>query len=289
MQTSKLLTVAEAEATGTTLKIYNDIKCTMGVALVNLVWRHLACVPPALNWSWRVLKPLYTSGDLPAAAWLLREVLQTPALDPFSDDECRQFYREKLDLSVLDAVLRTYQRGNAQNLIAMCYLQSCLTPTSNRQVKPPVLNDQQRAAELADRADLSIPPLPDWNTINPKLQSTISVMTDVWVPAAYRLQNHALTPSVFRHMALWPGILNLYQMRLVGLQATSADCLFSMSQTAKKQARRQAMQLQTRKKLPTLPEEDNSWLQGALDLFINGMIAPGVVIVPAMRAALPAV
>jgi len=51
--------IVEAEAEGSTAAIFADIRDTLHVDVVNLIWRHLATMPGALDWVWSTLKPLY--------------------------------------------------------------------------------------------------------------------------------------------------------------------------------------------------------------------------------------
>ena len=44
--------VAEASALGETAELFADIRATVGVRVVNLVWRHLAIFDGALPWAW---------------------------------------------------------------------------------------------------------------------------------------------------------------------------------------------------------------------------------------------
>src|SRR6185436_3814972 len=48
--------VAEAAATGETAALFADIRATVGVRVVNLVWRHLATIDGALPWAWAAVK-----------------------------------------------------------------------------------------------------------------------------------------------------------------------------------------------------------------------------------------
>ena len=72
--------IAEADATGEIAALYADIRATLGVPVVNLIWRHLATFPGGLSWAWRSLKPLYASGAIAAEAAALRAGLSVPAL-----------------------------------------------------------------------------------------------------------------------------------------------------------------------------------------------------------------
>ena len=54
--------IPEADATCEIAAIYGDIRETLGVPVVNLIWRHLATMPDALPWTWSVVRPIYASG-----------------------------------------------------------------------------------------------------------------------------------------------------------------------------------------------------------------------------------
>ncbi len=54
--------IAEADATGEIADLYGDIRQSLGMPFVNLVWRNLASVPGGLKWSWTTMKPLYQQG-----------------------------------------------------------------------------------------------------------------------------------------------------------------------------------------------------------------------------------
>ena len=100
MNTFTLATVTEAEADAQTAAVFADIRDTMGVALVNLIWRHLAVSPAALNWSWQRLKPIYENGAVPRAAWALRQSLGYPELEAFTASDRRALGREVADLAL---------------------------------------------------------------------------------------------------------------------------------------------------------------------------------------------
>ena len=157
MSTEGLPTVTEAEASGHIADVFADIRDTMGIAVVNLIWRRLATSTPALDWCWNRLKPAYASGAIPAAAWTLRQRIEHPSLRPLDQAELEALGVDGPTLETISAVLRTYERGNAQNLIAMCCLRwgvAGLSP-SPEDLGPP-LATQDRSAEVADRADVPL-------------------------------------------------------------------------------------------------------------------------------------
>ena len=51
-------TVSEKEAEPRVAVIFSDIKTTLGVPFVNLIWKHLATIPGGLELTWSLAKPL---------------------------------------------------------------------------------------------------------------------------------------------------------------------------------------------------------------------------------------
>lgn len=281
-------TVTEAEADQATAMIFADIRATMGVALVNLIWRHLASSPAALTWCWQSLKPLYASGVVPQAAWTLRDALALPQLSAFNQEDRRALGNDVKSLGVIDAVLRTYERGNAQNLVALCALRQKLAQTPNAAVSDSRQRAKLRALEesreeLADRITEPLPPLPSMNELSASVRADIESLAAIWVPEDRR----GLIPSVFRHLAHWPAVLTIYRDKLQALQDESMS-MAAFAAAAIEQATAHAGPLggQLGDATP-LDAPTQRWLNDALDLFIDGMIGYGVVIVPAMRKVLP--
>ena len=289
MSNVELATITEAQADGTTAAIFADIRETMGVALVNLIWRHLAVSPAALNWSWQSLKPLYMSGAVPQAAWTLRQALAVPEFPAFGEQERLDAQCSVSDFVLVDAVLRTYERGNAQNLVALCALRLRLTGTAagdtgaTSEQDPPLApraNDIQ--AERADRVTEALPPLPAMTDLSTAIRSDIESLAEVWVPAQHR----GMIPSVFRHLAHWPALLAAFRSRVQTLPPDSTS-MAALAVDAIGEATRHAAPLVAQLDTPApLDAATRDWLSDALDLFIDGMIGRGVVLVPAMRRML---
>ena len=59
MAADPIAAIPEAEATGDTAALFADIRATLGLPVVNLVWRHLATIPGGLPWTWDQVKPFY--------------------------------------------------------------------------------------------------------------------------------------------------------------------------------------------------------------------------------------
>ena len=76
--------IREDEATETIASIFADIRETLNVEVVNLVWRHLAPMR-ALEWVWGTLKPLY-KGPAIVKADLVHQNLNLPRVPRLSLD-----------------------------------------------------------------------------------------------------------------------------------------------------------------------------------------------------------
>ena len=282
-------TISEAQADPATAVVFEDIKSTMGVALVNLVWRRLAVNPSVLQWCWKTLKPHYLSGAIPAAAWQLREQVQLPAVQAISADERLHLKHELNDLSIIDDTLRTYERGNAQNLVALCHLKQrvdSINPShsqsgSNSEVSNVFqLDEKGKESQLADARFGTVPELPPLENLPDELQLMIIKASEIWVPGKY----HGLMPSVFRHLSYWPELLSLLVNRLEAIERSSNPAIESMATKALQTAENHAGILgECSNILTELNVADRQWLQAVLDVFIDGMLARGVIIVPVLR------
>jgi len=282
-------TITETQADAQTRAVFNDIRTTMGVAVVNLVWRRLAVVPSVLQWSWQTLKPHYQSGAIPAAAWVLREQLELPKVNQINANELGRLKHELKDAIVIDDVLRSYERGNAQNLIALHHLQMCLSSDSSSNKKSAwsvkqssigLLDSSQSVKQTADVQFGDIPGLPPSATLSDDLQLLVARSTKVWVPSRF----NGVSPSVFRHLTPWPELLSLLVTRLEEIERVSVPTIDSLAAQGLKMADRHAAKLgEGSGGLKDLTNTDRRWLQEVLDVFINGVLARGVIIVPTLR------
>lgn len=127
--------IAEAEARGETAALFADIRATVGVRVVNLVWRHLATMDGALPWAWAAVKPLYQQGMVDQAVAAFRQTMALPRLTSLAGDAPAS----------VDAVLASYDHSNTVNLFALGALVAWLrgeaaaqgSPQSGRCLLPP--------------------------------------------------------------------------------------------------------------------------------------------------------
>jgi hypothetical protein len=203
--------VVEAEATGETAALFADIRATIGVRVVNLVWRHLATLDGALPWAWGAVKPLYLLGVADTAAVRFREEMILPKLSTLAGGEPAS----------VDAVLASYDHSNTINLFALGALVAWL-----------------RGETAAQGTPEQGPRLPAPDVILPKLASQTDVSPDTW-QRVLRLNHFGDRPqplilaSMYRHLAHAPAFLQRLETVLAPIQADgSLDRAISANRAA---------------------------------------------------------
>src|SRR5271170_6144359 len=122
MMSDPVPAITEAAATGEIAEIFADIRGVLGVAVVNLIWSHLATIPRPLPWAWGTLRPLYVDGTLTAEATALHGDLDLPRLAPFPLGVLAAAGLLDRDIGAIRNVLAAYDRTNAMALIALSTL-----------------------------------------------------------------------------------------------------------------------------------------------------------------------
>ena len=177
--------VAEAAAAGETADLFADIRATIGVRVVNLVWRHLATIDGALPWAWTAVKPLYLHGMADRAATRFRESMILPRPGPLAGEQPPS----------VDAVLASYDHSNTINLFALGALVAHLRGETAAAGTP------EQGPRLA-APDVTLP----------KLASREDVAPETWA-CVLRLNRLGDRPqplilaSMYRHLAHAPGFL----------------------------------------------------------------------------------
>ena len=118
--------VLESEAEGEILEIFLDIKDTTGADVVNLIWRHLAVTPGALQAVWKMLRPVYKSGLVLTEAKKFRENLSLPKIPPLSQQALRACGVDNLGHINITNILKSYNQTNSINLIGLSSALACM-------------------------------------------------------------------------------------------------------------------------------------------------------------------
>ena len=140
--------ITENDATGEVAKLYADIRKTLGVPLVNLIWRNLATMPGALAWAWSSIKPLYAPGQIQSEARALIEGQRLPAVPAFPTAALRVVGVDEGAEVAIRGILDSYDRSNPLNLIALFTLLAMLRNETAEDAAPPVAHEAQRAFDV---------------------------------------------------------------------------------------------------------------------------------------------
>jgi hypothetical protein len=205
-QTQVLAEIAESAATGSVAALYDDIRSVLGVDLVNLVYRHLATIPGALEWAWANLGPHFRSGEIDAQAALLRERVRQDF------DEWRRAFEfvpdHSSELAGAARLAHVYNLNNSRNLMAFRHL---LDAGAGAPVTGP---GAISGACATTRPAIPLPAIPSWETLNAVDRETVLRLN--------RLGEHGeptIIASLYRHLAHWPALLSDVEAVLVQLDA----------------------------------------------------------------------
>jgi hypothetical protein len=201
--------VTEKDATGSTARIFSEIRETLNVDVVNLVWRHLATMPGALEWVWDSLKPLYR-GPAIAAAESIRANLTLLKISHLSNDVLTAAGINDSALSSIRGILDSYQHTNALALV-------CFSGLLTRFEEPKPSHIAIRSAERDAIASSTAP-----RAALPRL-----IPVSEMAPAVARLVRELnefgedsetdLLASMYRHLSHWPPYLALVRTLLFPL------------------------------------------------------------------------
>ncbi len=189
--------ITEASATGEIADLFADIRTTVGVRVVNLVWRHLATMDGALPWAWAAVKPLYLAGLPDAAMAAFHRTMEVPKLVSLAGEEPTS----------VDAVLASYDHSNTINLFALGALRAWLK--GEAACKGTIEPGPRKAAP-----DLALP----------RLASEQDVAPETWA-LVLRLNRFGDEPqplilaSMYRHLAHAPAFLAKVEAALAPVAA----------------------------------------------------------------------
>ncbi len=176
--------VAEAAAVGEIADLFADIRATIGVRVVNLVWRHLATIDGALPWTWAAVKPLYIDGMVDRAAVRFREGMILPRLGSLAGEQPGS----------VDDVLASYDHSNTSNLFALGALVAWLRGETAREGMP-------EAGRRLTAPDIVLPKLASAEDVTPETWSLVLRLNRFGDP------HQLILASMYRHLAHAPDFL----------------------------------------------------------------------------------
>lgn len=251
--------VSEGSAKDETAELFDDIRSTVGVRVVNLVWRHLATIDGALPWAWSAVKPLYLQGMVDCAAVRFREAMRLPVLGSLAGEQPKS----------VDDVLASYDHSNTMNLFALGALVAWL-----------------RGETAAGGTPESGPRVPSPDVTLPKLASAEDVAPETWA-LVLRLNQFGdsrqlILASMYRHLAHAPGFLKQLEAALAPVEADGSLAQAIATNRAEAHARAKVLARAIDAERPLRAVE----IEGAVSAFIDHAISKMVTICRAVRKSM---
>ncbi|QQS12228.1 MAG: hypothetical protein IPK81_22420 [Rhodospirillales bacterium] len=189
--------VREDAATGDIARLYADIRATLGVPVVNLVWRHLATIPGALEWSWNSVRPVYLDGAAAGAAAALRDAMPLVPVAGLPRDALRAAGVDAAAETAIRGVLASYDRSNTMNLLTLSALRARIDGVPAEPA--PALH-----AGGGNDAPDALPPLLARDEMAPETWRLVLRLN-----ALGARDDGRIVASMYRHLAHWPPFLAL--------------------------------------------------------------------------------
>jgi hypothetical protein len=277
--TEPIPAIAEGDATGETAALYADLRSTLGLPFVNLIWRHLATIPGGLAWVWTLTKPLYVSGELERLSHQTAALVTFPSLAPLPDVVFDAATIDRDARLVITAMIESYNHANGVNFLAL------LTAVSVLRDGLPAISGIKPAPVSLGRDTIAapaLPPLPGLSQLPPHVLTLVHRLDGLG-----RLGSSEAVASLYRHLAHWPAFL--------AIAYTAVEPLDRNRELARAQegviafGRRQSAGLAglVNPDLPFLSEIGKAAVLRALDEFTGLMIGRMIVMGKAMRSLLP--
>jgi hypothetical protein len=272
-----VIAILEAEAAGDIADIFADIRATLGVPVVNLIWRHLATHPGALPWAWQSLKPLYESGAIAAQASSLRASIAVTPCAGLSRPALAAAGLSDGDLGRIEMILHSYDRSNAMNLVALGALMSQLDGADT----PHALNPQAAPSPQASfrpRISGEMPALLTLDAMSPAVRAFVEDLNRIG-------GRDEILPSMYRHLAHWPAYLALIHVLIARFSADGQLASLIENVVAEGFSRGASISAGMAEPAATLDPSVESLVRSALVRFSDGPLAKMTTIVALITSA----
>lgn len=266
--------ITEADATGAVAALFEDIRATLGVPVVNLIWRHLAIFPGGLEWAWESLKPIYASGAVAAEAQALRDGLKVPALPGLTAPVLAAIGLADDDVAWIRMILGTYERSNAMNIIALGALLARLDGVSVGAGASPVPPRNESKVEG------KMPVLLTLDQMDPSVRALVEALNAVG-------GRTEVLASMYRHLANWPPYLGVLSTLITPFAADGRLEPLILNVIADGRKRAAALSGNLAEPAQPLADATRDEIRAALELFIDGPIGKMITIVPLIKSAMP--
>ncbi|HVB00757.1 MAG TPA: hypothetical protein VNE42_05795 [Acidimicrobiales bacterium] len=197
-QIPRLPELAEEDARGYTLEVFDQIKELSGVPMVALIYRHMAALSGVLEWAWETLEPVMVTGHLQEQAWSIARVVELPAIVPIPLVARRAAGIDFENDADIVNLLAAFNRANPINAVALRYLARQLDAGEAPSiVKATPISEWRPPAVLPD-----LPSMPLLEEIDPRVLELIS-----WLSHRDQGRYQGIWPSLYRYLARQPTFL----------------------------------------------------------------------------------
>lgn len=204
-------TISEKDADPAVSAIFEDIKETLQVPFVNLIWRHLATIPGGLELTWSLAKPLYFSKTLDASARMLRtQVSLVETLTPWPDALRSSLGLTAQDKSEIVLLLEDYGHANSRALLVLSYLHRSLAAQGSDDLasQPKTPSGSTLLDPLAHLMPTNVSqikparPLPASSDVPVEVMHLVKILNTFGAAIPSPAE-----PSLYRHLSYWPSFL----------------------------------------------------------------------------------
>jgi hypothetical protein len=211
--TQQIPEVMERDAAGVVAVVYGEIKEFSGVGIPALVYRHLATEPDALDYVWSAVRPLFVDGSIQETAASLVADMALPGrvnLPPYALEICGVQGKDRLDI---ENVVETYNRLNAINVLVVSIALQIIDLDAERGGSQPTGATRPPPLPLQP-----LPPVLALKEMSPPVQALIRHLSK-YVPGS---DSGQVIPTLYRHLAHWPGFLAISGVQILQLLETGA-------------------------------------------------------------------
>jgi len=268
--------IAETDASGETAALYEDLRVTLGVPFVNLIWRHLATIPGGLLWVWTLVKPLYVSGELDRLSSEASALISLPWLAPLPDFVWESAAIDRSARQTITALIESYNHANGVNFLALLTAVSALRdglPSTIVDIRPKAPSRRYLAPTL------NLPPLPSLSDLPPHVLALIRQLDQFG-----RLGPSDAVASLYRHLAHWPAFLSIAYAALEPAHRSGELARAQEDLIAFGRVQRAGLASLANPLLPALPLDATNAVLIGLDEFTRFMIGRMIVMGKALRS-----
>lgn len=200
--------IPEGDALGNVHDLYEDIRSTMGIGMVNLIYRRMAAVDGLLDWFWAIFRPLLVSKEFDQNLLSVKIELSQSS---FVTDLKKDWKFTNGNGANLTRVLDDYNRGNGLNLFLLTAYIECLKsggPKSGVSCTRGIEDPNQSVA------------LPEIIPMENMPETTARLIEEL--SRSIAPPQKPLIPSLFRHLAHWPDFLTMVAPHISTLVASGS-------------------------------------------------------------------